>query len=172
MTFDSSPSYHKHISIYKQLRTQNHPGLLGPVSLEAKERQLGVTVFGEYVEMSLWQELGKRRDSGQHYSSLELMARFGQLAGALAHLHSQKMFSGRLNPQGVVVQQGVCRVVDHLLRGSIITRGEQLYCSPELLRSIEFERTQIELDPFAADIYSLAMIFLEMATLREQAGLF
>jgi len=117
------------------------------------------------IQQTLFEQLMKRSDSRIFYKFEGLIEMFSILANAVAYLHTKKIIHGNINPYSACFDMnGNLKLgginSKHILDPQALKQSFDAYIPPEELTTI-FEKND------RGDIWSLGILFLQLATLEK-----
>lgn len=135
---------------------------------------LSVTLFVDYFELSLENEIKRRAKDNNKFEENELWYILGSLAGLFAQWQEQKFFHGDIYANNIAMNsEGELKVWDNAVvsqhANSLVKAFSQknnCYLSPVQMDSFAEKNTKINYDVFKADVFALGMLMMELAQLR------
>lgn len=185
-TVNTKESYEKEIRFLSKKIAVSHPNIIRVEGYNTKDKQhfcasfWKISIFIEYVERDLAQEIETRVDQHIPFSESDLLNLAENTIAGLNFLQSQKQSHGDVRPINILVTQDyVYKLSDPSLNiqrpnalVQTIMGNAECYLSPELLQAAQRKDLQPTIDANKSDVYSLGMTLLSAATLAKSEDLY
>ena len=131
----------------------------------------------EYIKNDLNEEISAKIIEDTHYPEEDIWFFLYCLLSGLLYYKAFKVPHNDLKPNNIFLSQnGVYKIVDHTLFNNISSymqlqwnaeiNHNNIYLSPDLLRSLGKDLVEPKHNPYKSDIFTLGMVVLHMTTLE------
>jgi len=166
--------------------TVKHPNVVNVIGYNSQDKHnfcstyYKVALYIEHLEDNLQTLLETRRAAKNPFSEEELLLIADDLITGLSYFQSQGVSHGDIRPFNIFYKDQVYKLSDPSLNAQknsnaltqAIVHGTKTYLSPELIPQVPQQKFEITSDKFKADVYSLGVTLLSLATLTNSEELY
>jgi len=185
-TVNTRESYEKEIRFLSKKIAVSHPNIIRVEGYNTKDKQQfcasfwKISIFIEYLERDLSQEIESRLNERLPYSESDLLNLAENIIAGLSFFQSQKQSHGDVRPLNVLVTSDyIYKLSDPSLNVQhpnalvqTVMGSAQCLLSPELLHAAKKKDLQPAVDFNKSDVYSLGLTLLAAATLERPEDLY
>ena len=143
-------------------------------------------VFVEFIDSNMKREIRHRKKYKDYWFCEEQVHKIlYDLTLVLSYMHDSREFHGEIKMTDVLVDKSNnIRLIDKIIgvtgfkltqvgQNLAILKGKGILFAPSIMRCLENKKTQISsYDPFKADIFSVGMVMLEIASYEDSELLY
>jgi serine/threonine protein kinase len=132
------------------------------------------------LENNLQTLLEHRRETKEPFTEGELLLIADDLITALSYFQSQGISHGDIRPFNIFYKDQIYKLNDPSLNAQknangltqAIVHGTKTYLAPELIPQVPQQKFEVTTDKYKADVYSLGVTLLSLATLTNSEDLY
>lgn len=185
-TVNTKEAYDKEVRFLSQKIAVSHPNIVRVEGYSTRDKQnfcasfWKISIFIEYIERDLSQEIESRVEEKLPYSETDLLNLAENTISALMFSESHKQAHGDVRPLNILVTPDyIYKLSDPSLNVQhpnaivqTVMGSAQCLLSPELLQAAAKKEMHPKVDLHKSDVYSLGLCLLAAATLEKSEDLF
>jgi len=163
-----------------------HPNVVNVIGYNSHDKHnfcstyYKVALYIEHFDDNLQTVLETRRAAKDPFTEGELLLIADDLITGLSYFQSQGFSHGDIRPFNIFVKDQVYKLSDPSLNAQknstalthAIVHGTKTYLAPELIPQVPQQKFEITTDKYRADVYSLGVTLLSLATLTNSEDLY
>jgi len=174
--------------LYYYTRLNNpHPGLINVIGYTSQEEkhfcseQYKIFLYLDSLHRDMEVELQERIKNKDFISEIELQLMSQHLVAILAEFQKKNVYHGDICPASIFVTEDAYKLCDPTFEGkvganglaqAILLGGGRALLAPELLAQIPKQDFEIKTDRYKADVFSLGVTLLSLASLTRSEDLY